>query len=202
MTKAELRRQFLSRRRALTSDDVAHRSESIAHHVFQLTPLIRQLSTPDAGVIHIFLPIIHQNEVNTWPIIQRFWQDYPAVRLATSITDTASNQLSHYLLTPETKLVENRWGIPEPQPDERFRIDSSQISTVLVPLLVFDRHGDRVGYGKGYYDRFLAECRPDCLNIGLSLFDPVDKIDDVEPTDVLLTCCVSPDKSWLFDDRL
>ena len=199
MTKSALRQQFLSRRRALTADDVAHRSASIAQQVFQLMQPIDRLSTPGAGVIHIFLPIVRQNEVNTWAIIHRFWREYPMVRIATSITNLASSQLTHYLLTPETKLVENRWGIPEPQPDEHFRVDNSQIDTVLIPLLVFDRRGHRVGYGKGYYDRFLANDVPHSRKIGLSLFDPVDKIDDVEHTDVRLESCITPDRLYIFN---
>ena len=200
MTKVELRQEFLAKRRALSIDDVARRSKSITDQIFQFTPLANQLFTPNTGVIHIFLPIVRQNEVDTWLIIRRIWQDFPAVRVATSITDT--NQLTHYLLTPETRLVENRWGIPEPLPDEGLRIHSQQIDSVLVPLLAFDRRGQRVGYGKGYYDRFLAECRPDCLTIGLSLFEPVDPITDVEPTDVGLFCCVSPDQVCLFGNEL
>lgn len=198
MTKSELRQQFLYQRRALTRDEVTRRSESIANQLFQGTPQFEQLSTEKVAVIHIFLPILRQNEVDTWLIIHQLWQDFPAVRVVTSITDTTTNQLTHYPITLQTPLVENRWGIPEPQPDERLRIDSNQIDIVLVPLLVFDRQGHRVGYGKGYYDRFLAECRPDCHTIGLSLFEPIDLITDVEPTDIGLTCCVSPGKVWFF----
>lgn len=201
MTKAELRQQFLSQRRALTTDEVARRSESIADQLFQSIPLFAQLSTLRTRVIHIFLPILRQKEVDTWLIIHRLWRDFPAVRVATSISDTDTNQLTHYLLTSETRLIENRWGIPEPQPAEDLRIDSDQIDTVLVPLLAFDRQGHRVGYGKGYYDRFLADCRSDCLTIGLSLFEPVDLIADVEPTDVALSCCISPNRVRLFGNR-
>lgn len=201
MTKSELRQQFLSQRRALTTEDVARRSKSIAEQVLQFSPLLDQLSTPKAGVIHIFLPIVRHKEVDTWLIIHRLWQDFTTVRVVTSISDTATSQLTHYLLTSETPLVENRWGILEPQPEEHHRIDSRQIDCVLVPLLAFDWRGQRVGYGKGYYDRFLTECRPDCLTIGLSLFEPVDLITDIEPTDVVLACCISPDRIWLFGDR-
>ena len=149
-------------------------------------------------IIHTFLPIIRQNEVDTWPIIHRIWQDFPATQVAVSITDTTSNQLTHYVLTPNTSLVENRWGIPEPSPENSTAIVSTQIDLVLVPLLVFDQQGHRVGYGKGYYDWFLAECRPDCFTVGLSLFDPVERINDVAPTDIRLDVCVTPMHTFVF----
>ena len=69
---------------------------------------------------------------------------------------------------------------------------------VLVPLLAFDKLGHRVGYGKGYYDRFLAKCPPNCLRIGLSLFDPVERIDDVVPTDIRLNSCLTPVHTYVF----
>lgn len=155
---------------------------------------------PVCRVVHTFLPIARQNEVDTWSIIHRIWQDLPDVQIAVSVTDTTTNRrLSHHILTPETHLIENRWGIPEPQPDGRIAIDSGQIDLVLTPLLVFDRQGHRVGYGKGYYDRFLGGCRPDCQKIGLSLFEPIERIDDIEPTDVRLDACVIPDQVFHFN---
>jgi len=71
---------------------------------------------------------------------------------------------------------------------------------VLVPLLCFDRRGHRVGYGRGYYDRFLARCRHDCKKIGLSFFEPLAEIDDVHEGDVELNYCVTPDGVITIDD--
>ena len=150
-------------------------------------------------ILHTFLPIVRQNEVDTWPIIHRIWQHFPNSQVAVSVTDITTNWLTHHLLNPQTPLIENRWGISEPQPEAHTAIGSAQIDVVLVPLLVFDKQGHRVGYGKGYYDRFLAECRPDCLKIGLSLFEPVERINDVESTDVRLTMCITPGQIHLFD---
>lgn len=189
MTKAELRAQFLGQRRALPAAEVARRSDAIAVRFFTL---FDEYLSQQAITIHTFLPIVRQNEVNTWPIIQRLRRDYQRIRIAVSATDMATNRLLHYLLTPSTPLAENRWGVPEPTGDDLLRINSLEIDLVLIPLLVFDRHGHRVGYGKGYYDRFLATCRPDCLKIGLSLFGPVEQIDDIELTDVRLDGCIIP----------
>lgn len=197
MTKSVLRQQFLAQRRALSAGEVTRRSLTIAERFigdffggpFGMTSI----------TLHTFLPIVRQNEVDTWPIIHRIWQYFPNVQVTVSVTDTTTNQLSHYALTPETPLTENRWGVPEPQPGRSTAIGSHQIDLVLVPLLAFDQQGHRVGYGKGYYDRFLAECRPDCVKIGLSLFEPVERIADIEPTDMRLDFCITPEQIQWFD---
>jgi 5-formyltetrahydrofolate cyclo-ligase len=92
---------------------------------------------------------------------------------------------------PETKMRTDRWGIGEPAHDEF--VEPAEIDMVVVPLICFDRQGHRVGYGKGYYDRFLSRCRPDCVKVGLSYFGPVGEIDDVWEGDVQLDFCATPD---------
>ncbi len=198
MTKSALRQQFLAQRRALSAEEVTHRSLAIAEFFWASNSRRVGLTLPAQGILHTFLPIVRQNEVDTWLIIYRIWQDFPAIQVAVSVTNTMTNRLDHYALTPQTPLIENRWSIPEPQQDNRTAIDSEQIDLVLVPLLAFDRQGHRVGYGKGYYDRFLAECRPDCLKIGLSLFEPVERIADTELTDVRLNVCLTPNQVYFF----
>lgn len=191
MTKADIRTLFLAQRKALTEATLHQKSDQITNRFFEeFTPVAAQ-------TIHIFLPIIRQGELNTWPIIERIWHHFPTVRVAVSVSKLTANQLTHHLLTPNTPLAENRWGIPEPVGDLPT-ISALDIDMVLVPLLAFDEHGQRVGYGKGYYDRFLAACRPDCQKIGLSLFDPVPLITDLAPTDVALDSCLTPTNTYRF----
>jgi len=192
MTKHDLRKQFLAERKALSAEETERRSQAIGD-IF-----VQRSGTPLYKYIHIFLPIARQNEVNTWLIIHRIWQELPQIQVAVSVTDPVNQTLTHYKLTPETPLIENRWGIPEPVGNEQLAINSEQIDLVLVPLLAFDRRGHRIGYGGGYYDRFLARCRPDCLKIGLSLFDPVEEIQDIEETDVSLNACITPERVFTF----
>ncbi|GAB4001049.1 5-formyltetrahydrofolate cyclo-ligase [Spirosoma daeguense] len=191
MTKADLRKLFLAKRKALSPKDVAERSEQIAWHFFDF--LKRNDFSDTSVLVHIFLPIERQNEVDTWLIIKSIWADFPRIQLAVSVTDTKTYQLNHYPLNRDTQLQKNRWGIPEPIAIEQMQsITSNQFDIILVPLLVFDKQSHRVGYGKGYYDRFLAECRPDCLTIGLSLFEPIDVIDDIQETDIPLGSFIVP----------
>jgi 5-formyltetrahydrofolate cyclo-ligase len=92
--------------------------------------------------------------------------------------------------------VKNKWNIPEPA--EGIEIDVSLLQVVFVPLLVCDEKGHRVGYGKGYYDRFLGQCKPEIVKIGLSFFDPIPEIDDVYSGDIPLDFCVCPTKTVAF----
>lgn len=91
------------------------------------------------------------------------------------------------------------WGIQEPDPQTCQRVNVADIDLVIIPLLAFDSHGNRVGYGKGFYDRFLQDCRPDTLKIGVCLDEAVLRIDDVEAHDIPLDLCISPIGIHLFD---
>ncbi len=188
MLKAELRKTMLQRRRALPPEEVQLRSERIAELFFEHFPL------KEGQTVHVFLPIVKNNEVNTWPIIERLRLEHPEVRVAVPVTDVEQNVLTHHHLTDEAILVENPWGIPEPQNAQH--ILAPEVDVVLIPLLAFDKSGHRVGYGKGFYDRFLADCRPDVLKIGLSLEPPVESIADPNPFDVPLDAVVMPEEVW------
>ena len=200
-TKSNLRQQFLAARKALAADEVERRSLAIAELLYRGF-VIHVANRLSSRYFHTFLPIVRQNEVNTWPIIHRIWREFPEITIAVSVTNPVNQSLTNYELTPETILIENRWGIPEPVANEQqsdvSAVSSEQFGMVFIPLLAFDLHGHRVGYGEGYYDRFLTECHPDCLKVGLSLFEPVDKIDDVEETDVPLNACITPERVFAF----
>lgn len=185
MTKADLRRAALARRRMLSSDEVARRSVELQKL------LLGNFAVAAWEWLHVFLPIPQQHEPDTWRIIHWIWQQKLPVQLAVPVVQPDGQTLRHYHLTPDTKLADNRWGIPEPV--EAEEVWPSQFDAVLVPLLAFDEEGHRVGYGKGFYDRFLLDCRPDALRIGLSLEPPVPKIVDAWSGDVQLNACVTPE---------
>jgi 5-formyltetrahydrofolate cyclo-ligase len=106
------------------------------------------------------------------------------------------HELEHCLLTDQTTLKLNRWGIPEPL--SGISISPQQIEVVFVPLLAFDQEGHRVGYGKGYYDRFLGECPKSTLKVGLSFFDPISKIEDIDTNDIALDFAITPERVYSF----
>lgn len=154
------------------------------------------LSLEGVSYLHTFLPILSKREPNTFLIIEALKAKYPTIKIVVPKSDLTSNRMTHYVLGKQ-ELITNKWGIIEPEGTGE-RISESLIDAVLLPLLGFDLEGNRVGYGKGYYDRFLSECRPNIRKIGLSLFDPVDKIIDSEPHDIPLDICVTPEKVWMF----
>lgn len=198
MTKAELRTHYKARRQGLSVEAVAEASQQIYQQWHKFMNSNGRLSGPTGIHVHVFLPIRSQNEVDTGPIIDQLWQTDSEITVVTSITNIQTGTLTHVVLTPTSGLIVNRYGIPEPNPATSIPVSAAVLDVVLVPLLVFDRQGHRVGYGKGFYDRFLAECRPDCLKIGLSLFSPIDRIDDVTETDVTLDVCITPEQIIQF----
>ena len=193
-TKAALRRAALARRQALSATEIAQRSQLLCNQLFQHFPVA------EWHWLHLFLPLARQHEPDTWPIIHRIWAENQAVRLAAPVVQPDGCSLKHYELTPETPLHPNRWGIPEPVATAATEVPAARFDAVLVPLLAVDAAGHRVGYGGGFYDRFLAECGPDTQFIGVSVLDeaPVAGIADVLPTDIALHAYLTPGGVWRF----
>ncbi len=154
---------------------------------------LKTLPIWDFGCYHIFLPIEEKHEVDTGPIIDLLWQSGKRVVVPRILNDS---ELEHILLEEDTALDLNHWGVPEPV--EGSTIPVHLLDLVFVPLLAYDYDGHRVGYGKGYYDRFLGSCRADVLKVGLSFFDPVEKISDIAEDDIALDHCVSPSGVYSF----
>jgi 5-formyltetrahydrofolate cyclo-ligase len=104
--------------------------------------------------------------------------------------------MTHFLLTDNTKIKKNSYNVPEPV--DGLEVPDAKIDVVFVPLLAYDIQGNRVGYGKGFYDNFLNKCKPETIKIGLSFFPPEESIEDVTSTDVKLNFCVTPDNIIAF----
>ncbi|OIN56996.1 5-formyltetrahydrofolate cyclo-ligase [Arsenicibacter rosenii] len=186
--KASLRKTYLARRKALSRDTVNAWSAQIAGTVMAQFPVWQQ-SFPEPVRVHCFLPITRQNEVDTWPVIRWLWQQ-PGAEVIVPVTDFGGGSLAHVRLQPDTPLITNAYGIQEPDLTHHKPVSPDALDVVLVPLLVADQQGQRVGYGGGFYDRFLAQCRPDCLKTGLSFFDPVERIADSFAGDIPLDSCI------------
>jgi len=104
--------------------------------------------------------------------------------------------MTHFLLTDNTKIKKNEYNIPEPI--DGIEVPCSKIDVVFVPLLAFDTTGNRIGYGKGFYDQFLSECKPETIKIGLSFFEAENVIEDVYESDIKLDYCITPHKTYIF----
>jgi 5-formyltetrahydrofolate cyclo-ligase len=162
----------------------------------QLNLQVRQLSLAGVGLAHIFLPISEKREVDTWAMVKWFREQQPDTEWAISRSDMKTGEMQHFIWKTNTVLAKNKFGIPEPVGGSP--IDPLDIDLVFVPMLAFDLAGQRIGYGKGMYDRFLKQCRPAVKTVGLSLFEPVTAIHDIEPWDVPLHMVVTPSRIYQF----
>ncbi len=187
MTKKELRIKYKELRRQMDLETVDAKSLDIANGVLKL-PIW------DKSCFHVFLPITAQNEVNTEFLLHLL--SGKDKEIVVSKSDFATMEMRHFLLTDSTRLVVNNYGIPEPENGIEIPVD--RIEVVFVPLLAFDLAGNRVGYGKGFYDRFLSKCRPETFKIGLSFFEAEPFCSDVFESDIKLDYCVTPERNYKF----
>jgi 5-formyltetrahydrofolate cyclo-ligase len=185
MLKAELRKLCLTRQLSVPTEQRAAWSREIARLFFETTDLSH------VSVVHCFISIEKFNEPDTSPLFHGIWKNFPRVTtLVPRITSASAGEMESVSYTAETEVKVNAWNISEPLHDEL--IDSETIDLVVVPGLCFDREGGRVGYGKGFYDRFLKSCRADCQTVGIGYFPPVEKIDDSGDHDVKVDRYIYP----------
>jgi 5-formyltetrahydrofolate cyclo-ligase len=186
MIKSQLRKIYLAKRKNLSPTERNRKSEQISNYFFQAFDLSK------FGLLHCFLAIEKFNEIDTKLIFQRIWREFAHLKTVVPRVNFHTHEIENVKFTAETKLVKNAWGIDEPTESEV--VETEKIDVCLIPLLCFDKRGFRVGYGKGFYDKFLKNCRADCLKVGLSYFAPVAEISDAENFDVKIDFCVTPVK--------
>ena len=188
MTKSELRKIYAEIRRSLPTEVHADLSRDIALRFFE------HIDLSNIRTLHCFVSVKHAKEVESWLILQRIWSEFPDIRTFAPRVNETAGVIDPLPIGINTGLVENKWRVPEPAKGDP--IDPEAIDLVIVPLLCYDARGYRVGYGKGFYDKFLAVCRADCLKIGLSFFPPVDRIDDIDGHDMPLDLFITPGRAY------
>jgi 5-formyltetrahydrofolate cyclo-ligase len=189
LTKTALRKRFRAERARLSDHD---------HAVFQDLLLIRfqEIPLPDLHTVHAYTPMLDRKEPDPGPLVRWLAFRNPGLRTVSPRVEVQGGTMEHVLVDEHTEYELNVFGIQEPSAGET--ISPEDIDLVFVPLLSFDENGHRVGYGKGFYDRFLAECRPDCIRVGLSFFGPVKIIADTDTFDQPIHFCVTPDQVYEF----
>jgi 5-formyltetrahydrofolate cyclo-ligase len=187
MNKKELRKKYKDLRSRLTESQIDEKSLAIANQLIKM-------DIWDKTYYHLFLPIEEQNEVNTEYILHVLHAKDKEVVVSKSDFTTAS--MTHFLLTDNTRIKKNEYNIPEPV--NGLSVPTEMIDVVFVPLLAYDKQGNRVGYGKGFYDKFLSACKPEIIKIGLSFFEPDELIEDVFENDIKLNFCVTSEKVICF----
>ena len=184
MSKKEIRIHFLEKRKAIPQGIHKIWSQRIADSV-------QEGLSSDHKWIHIFLPIASKAEVATHELIKILWASGKKVVVPKI---QPKGQLSNHLWMPATPKLVNQWGITEPIDDNS--IEAQQLDVVIVPLLAIDQNGQRVGYGKGFYDKFTDNTN--CIKIGLSFFSPEELIEDTKSHDLQLDYCITPNQIHQF----
>ncbi len=167
--------------------------ESIEEMSLQIANQALKLPIWDKTYYHIFLSILTKKEVNTEYLLHILQGKDKSIIV--SKADFDSGEMMHFLLQENTVLKTSEYGIPEPV--SGLEISPEMIDVIFVPLLAYDQKGHRVGYGKGFYDRFLEKCSPHTIFIGLSFFDAEPEIFSAV-TDIPLNFCITPKKIMDF----
>lgn len=190
MIKSELRKVYLQRRRSLSPDTHSTLSTDIVDRLF------KHVDLEPVHALHCYISLEHFGEVETGLLFSRLWDTHPQIITVAPRMNEENGEIDSLIYQSTTPTEENSWKISEPAGSEIVAPEA--LDVVIVPLLCCDRNGHRAGYGKGFYDRYLQKCRPDCIKAGLSFFPPVDSIDDVHLDDVPLDLCVTPTETYRF----
>ncbi len=190
MTKTELRKYYLNERLSISDQDLAQFNREICDNFFN------QVSLEKIKVIHSFISMENTKEPDTWMIINRLRKNFPNIRISVPKINVEALSLENFYFESAEQLKINAWGIREPEYGEPT--NTADIDLVLVPMLIADQYGHRVGYGKGFYDKFLATCKASCVPVGLCFYEPVARIEDTGDWDMPLKYCVTPAKVHRF----
>jgi 5-formyltetrahydrofolate cyclo-ligase len=187
MQKIAARQFFLNQRKAL-SPSACIKLDDLLLIQFQ------RIKWDNQKIIGNFFPMEKYNEPNSFLLAAYLKYILPDVKIA--YPRILQDELKMEFFEETEEFTHNKWGIAEPLPIHKVSL--SQMNTILVPLLGFDTNGHRIGFGKGFYDRYFENKNKSGLRIGISYFDPIAKIEDTDQFDVPLTHCITPSKIYEF----
>lgn len=186
--KDQVRQEYKKRRRQLSDEEAERLSQLVCGQAKSFLEERKELRR-----IHIFLPISSQREVDTFPLLDFLWaNDYDVY---TSLVDSTSGNLKTVSVPAGVTFHHDSWGIPIPATYEEKNPEA--IELIFVPLLAYDLHGMRVGFGKGYYDRFFSSFQSLPVKVGMSFFEPEERL-PTESHDIPLDFCITPIKVLTF----
>ncbi|WP_185850900.1 5-formyltetrahydrofolate cyclo-ligase [Blattabacterium cuenoti] len=188
--KIKLRKKYLFYRKKLSKIEVIKMSHDIFH-------LSKKLSFWNKNFYHIFLPIKKYNEINTFIITDFLLKERKKITIPCS--DFIKNSIENCLFHEKSFLKKNRYGILEPV--DKYIIHPSLIEVIFIPLLIFDLKGYRIGYGKGFYDKFITKCNKNVIKIGLSFFPPIEKIGSIHKNDLIIDIGITINKIFFFSKK-
>jgi 5-formyltetrahydrofolate cyclo-ligase len=189
MQKQQLR-DIYSKKRSELSEQERSKLDDLLLIQFQRLPF------ENLHIVLSFWPMEDRGEMNTHLYTRYLTHLIPGVKICYPVIDTSSNYMDVFGVDHQTEFEENKYGITEPLNGEK--IEPTEVDLIIMPLFAFDERGYRVGYGKGYYDKYVARCKPDVITVGVSYFDAVDKVEDTHQYDVPLNYCITPYKVYEF----
>lgn len=177
-----LRRTVLARRDRLDDTERRRKGSRITSRLLAM-PVLHNAAT-------VFIYVHYRSEVPTRELISRLLT--LKKRVAVPRTVPAAGRLLAVAITdPDTQLRPGYRGIPEPWPAAAATCRPEEIDAVIVPGSVYDRYGGRLGYGGGYYDRFLAQDAPGAVRVAPAFeLQLVGRV-PVEPHDQLMDFVVT-----------
>lgn len=186
MTKSEIRKLYFEKRKTLSQDEVFLLSEKIFEN------FMSYFKPVSGQKIHIFLPIEKFNEIRTDFFIEKFFKG----NIRVFVPKVINGNLISVEIFHDSQFTQNSWGISEPLSNEDS--GEKEFDFVITPLLYCDHQGNRVGYGKGFYDRFFSKLDKRVKKIGINYFNPLEVIDDVDSFDIALDYLVTPTEILSF----
>ncbi len=189
MLKAEARNLYREKRLSLSAMERAKLDDLL---LIQL----QSVQLPFITFLLSYWPIEQNHEPNTHLFTDYFEFQNPELIICYPRSDFRDHSMQSVQTNDDTRFRKNQYGLYEPE--DGVVVNPAGMDMIFVPLLSFDKKGFRVGYGKGFYDRYLAQCRDECLLIGFSYFEPLDAIDDTNDFDVPLNLCVTPTTVYVF----
>ncbi|WP_185870996.1 5-formyltetrahydrofolate cyclo-ligase [Blattabacterium cuenoti] len=193
MNKDSLRKKYISYRKKIPKNEFIQKNYNIFFQLRKVFFYYKKIY--EKKYYHLFLPIRKYNEINTFIIIDFLLKKKKYITVPYSNFDQLS--IDNCFFDKKTLLQKNKYGIYEPI--YKRVIPISLIEVIFIPLLIFDLKGYRVGYGKGFYDKFINLCNKNTIKIGMSFFHPIEKIIDTHDNDLSIDIGITTNKVFVFN---
>jgi 5-formyltetrahydrofolate cyclo-ligase len=189
MIKRTVRKEYLKLRMDIPEDELKQLTASIASG-------FRKIKLPPVNNLLSYNPLTSRNEFDVSVCENILKEQNMIMQVAWPKIHVDLHDMEAVLVEKDGLYIKNKFNILEPIGGAI--VPPQKLDLIFVPLVAFDVRGYRVGYGKGYYDRYLAQCRPEAVKVGFSFFDAVDHLEDIDEFDVPLNFCITPHRIYEF----
>ncbi|MFT6867162.1 MAG: 5-formyltetrahydrofolate cyclo-ligase [Cyclobacteriaceae bacterium] len=188
--KAKIRKGTLYNRRMLSPEVWTDRVTRVQELILNF------IKEKKVTCCHVFLPIARNKEFDSWDLVKKL-NDH-GIEVQLSVSDFATFKMNHFIYHRDLRFESNKFDIPEPVGGKAA--DISKVEMILIPLLASDKKGNRIGYGKGFYDRLLSDLLSKPLKVGVNLAPLFDHFPFSEDHDIKLDFCITPNQIYNCND--